>query len=384
MAAKNGKLRRRWVTRHGASPLQPPKLRDTFEVRKSGLLTVMRIGFVALGALIFLGLPALGAGKAPPPDLNQPVAFPAGVMASPNLVYAQVDGFRPLTLDLYQLPAKAKGMPRPAILFVHGGLWTKGDARHVESFSDFPNILASLAAKNYVVASVNYRLAGEAHFPAAVQDVKAAVRWLRTHAADYDIDTTRLMIWGAEAGGQIAALVGTSCGVNVLEPAADAKSKAPMASDCVQGVIDWAGPVDLASWAPDMEQAQTGVPSPLGVYMGCEPVDCAPGLVKSASPISYLDSMSPAFLIQQGEADMLVPVAQSRALYDALQALHVPSTLVVYPEVGENFAKNGAIDSATQTKVISDMEDFIAKTFPPIPIAARADKPAPKARKKHK
>ncbi len=307
-------------------------------------------------------------------------------MANLNLVYAQVDGFRPLMLDLYQMPAKAKGAPpRPAILFVHGGLWTKGDSRHAAGFDDFPNLLASLAAKNYVVASVNYRLAGEARFPAAVQDVKAAVRWLRTHAGDYDIDTTRVMLWGAEAGGQIAALVGASCGVNVLEPAADATSRAPMASDCVQGVIDWAGPVDLASWTPDNGARQTVAPSPLGSFMGCEPVDCAPGAVKAASPMSYLNTMAPAFLIQQGEADTLVPVAQSRALYDALQDLHVPSTLVVYPEVGENFTKNGASDAAVQAKVISDMDDFIAKTFPQIPIAAKADRqPAPKSRKKRK
>jgi dipeptidyl aminopeptidase/acylaminoacyl peptidase len=118
--------------------------------------------------------------------------------------------------------------------------------------------------------------------------------------------------------------------------------------------------------------------------MGCEPVDCAPGAIKAASPLSYLDTMAPAFLIQQGAADTLVPVTQSRALYDALQTLHVPSTLVVYPEVGENFTKNGAVDSATQIKVIADMEDFIVKTFPPMPAAKDEKAPAPKARKKRK
>jgi acetyl esterase/lipase len=354
-------------------------------------MMVMRTGFAVLfTALVFLGpaAPAIAAGKAPlpppPPNPSQPVTFPGGVMMSPNLNYAQIDGFRPLTLDLYQIPPKPKQTPRPAILFVHGGLWTKGDARHAPGF-DVPALLASLAAKDYVVASVNYRLAGEAHFPAAVQDVKSAVRWLRTHATEYDIDTTRVMVWGAEAGGQIASLVGTSCGVNVLEPAADAKSKAPMASDCVQGVIDWAGPADLASWQPDAGHApETGRETPLGAYMGCEPADCAPGAIKAASPISYLNNMTPAFLIQQGATDTLVPMAQSRTLYDGLQALHVPSTLVVYPEVGENFARNGATDPPTQVKVIADMEDFITKTFPPMPAAKDEKVPPPKARKKHK
>ena len=307
-------------------------------------------------------------------------------MVSPNIAYAQIDGFRPLTLDLYQTPAKPKEPPRPAILFVHGGLWTKGDARHAAGFDDLPGVLAALAAKDYVVASVNYRLTGEAHYPAAVRDVKSAVRWLRTHATDYDIDTTRVMVWGAEAGGQIAAMVGASCGVNVLEPAADAKSKAPLASDCVQGVIDWAGPVDLASWEPDAgHEPAAGTPTPLGAYMGCEPIDCAPGVIKAASPLSYLDTMTPSFLIQQGATDTLVPVAQSQALYDALQTLHVPSTLVIYPGLGENFASNGTTDPATQAKVIADMDDFIAKTFPPIPIGAKTEKaPAPKPKKKRK
>ena len=357
---------------------------------ESGQMAVMRTGFSFLLAAFALWLPAtkaLAAGKAvSTPDLGQSIIFPAGVSVSPDQVYARLEGYRSLTLDLYQIPPKPKEAPRPAILFVHGGSWIRGDARHAPGFDEFPSLLASLAAKNFVVASINYRLAQEAHYPAAVQDVKSAIRWLRGRAADYDIDTTRMMVWGMEAGGQIAALVGTSCGVNILEPAADAKSKAPLASDCVQGVIDWAGPVDLASWDSDAgRKPAAGGSTPLGTYLGCEPSDCAPGTVRAASPLAYLESMTPPFLIQQGAADAFVPVAQSRKLYDALQALHVPSTLVVYPDVGENFARNGAPDLATQAKVIADMEDFIAKTFPLAPAAAKAETPhPPRFKKKNK
>lgn len=344
----------------------------------------MRTTFGAVFAALLI-LPATGglaAGKAPSVQV-QAIAPPHGVSVSLGQVYARLDGFRPLTLDVYQIPSGQKEPPRPAILFVHGGLWMTGDAGHAQGFDDFPALLAELAGKGYVVASANYRLAKEAHFPAAVQDVKSALRWLRDHAADYNIDTTRVMVWGMEAGGQIAALVGASCGVSTLEPASSGKANTSPVSDCVEGVIDWAGPSDLTSWDSNAGQKPAdGTATRLGLYLGCEPQDCAPGVAHAASPLSYLDNMTPPFLIQQGAADKLVPADQSRKLYDALQALHVPSTLMVYPDAGESFTVNGAADPATQKKVIADMEDFIAKTFPPAPVAAKAEKKSVKTRTK--
>jgi acetyl esterase/lipase len=319
----------------------------------------------ALFALAALSA-AAAADKPAPPNLNQPVAYPGGVTAERDVPYAALDGFRPLTLDLYQPASKPKDSPRPVILFVHGGGWASGDARHLNGMEDFPATLAALAAKGYVVASVNYRLSGEAHFPAAVQDVKSAIRWLRGHAADYNIDTTRMMAWGVEAGGQIAAMVGTSCGVTTLEPAADAKSKARLASDCVEGVIDWYGPTDLASWETGAAHPpEAGAPTRLGAYLGCEPADCAPGLVRTASPLTYIGSMSPPFLIQHGSADTEVPPDQSQKLNEALKAQSVPVEISIYPGAGQDFSKDGAADAATSAKAIADMEDFITRTFPP-------------------
>ena len=319
---------------------------------------------------------AAAADKSAPPNLDQTVMFPGGVTVQRDLPYAAIEGFRPLTLDLYQIPSKPKDQPRPAIVFVHGGGWASGDARHLNGFDDFPATLAALAAKGYVVASANYRLSGEAHFPAAIQDVKSALRWLRGHAGDYNIDTTRVMAWGAEAGGQIAALVGTSCGVATLEPAADAKSKARLASDCVEGVIDWYGPADLAGWdAGAAHAAEAGAPTRLGGYLGCEPADCAAGLVRTASPLTYIGPMSPPFLIQHGSADTDVPPDQSQKLYDGLKAQSVPAEILIYPGAGQDLADGGA-------KAIADMEDFIARTFPPQPAATPSAKPARTAKPK--
>jgi len=330
-----------------------------------------------LGALLAAAMlsPVNAADKAP--DVNQTVAFPGGIVMHRDLIYAAMDGFRPLTLDLYQAPSKPKALPRPLILFVHGGDWATGDARHLTGFTDFPSTLAALAAKGYVVGSVNYRLSGEAHFPAAIQDVKSALRWLRGHAADYNIDTTRMMVWGAEAGGQIAAMVGASCGVTALEPAADAKSKATLVSDCVQGVIDWYGPSDLASWETGgAHPSEPGAPTRLGAYLGCEAADCAAGLVRAASPHSYISSLTPPFLIQHGSADTRVLPDQSQKLNDALHEQHVPSDILIYPGVGQDFSKDGAADPAANAKALADMEDFIAKTFPPAATAS-STKPAP-------
>ena len=337
-----------------------------------------------LGALFAIAalLPAHAADKRP--DINQAIAFPGGVAMHRDLVYATMDGFRPLTLDLYETPSKAKAPPRPLIVFVHGGGWATGDARHLAGFADFPSTLAALAAKGYVVASVNYRLSGEAHFPAAVQDVKSAIRWLRGRAADYNIDATRAMAWGAEAGGQLAAMVGTSCGVNALEPAADAKSKTTLASDCVQGVVDWYGPADLASWDTGAAHpSEPGAPTRLGAYLGCEAADCAPGLVRAASPHSYISALTPPFLVQHGSADTNVPPEQAQKLSDALREQHVPADILIYPGVGQDFSTNGAPDAAANAKALADMEDFIVRTFPPAQAKPPAkSKPAKAAKSK--
>src|SRR6185312_8227402 len=132
--------------------------RMTLSACGNGRMTMLRHGLI--GALLLLAVPAAGAAdKAPAPNLGHAVSFLGGRRINRKQTYAQIEGFRPLTLDLYQ--PKPKQTPRPAIVFVHGGGWVGGDARHLDGFDDLPALLAGLAAKNYVVASVNYRLAGE-------------------------------------------------------------------------------------------------------------------------------------------------------------------------------------------------------------------------------
>src|SRR4030095_8698842 len=146
-------------------------------------------------------------------------ALGADVESPPELGFSGPPGFRPLRLDLYR-PRNSRGVAGglPLVLYVHGGGWQAGHTRHAGAFANWPGVLARLAARGYVVASVEYRLSGEARFPAAIQDVKTAIRWLRSKSTQFGIDPTRAVIWGGSAGGQLAALTATSCNVAALAP----------------------------------------------------------------------------------------------------------------------------------------------------------------------
>lgn len=309
----------------------------------------------------------------------QSIAFPGGVTMT-QMVYETLPGFRPLTLDLYQ--TNEKSFPRPGLVFVHGGNWVGGDPRHNGTFGDWPGQLAALAAKGYVVASVDYRLSAEAHFPAALQDVKSAIRWLRDHAGQFNLDQTRIAIWGASAGGQLASLAGVSCGVAALEPANTSQGdpKAKLASDCVQAVIDWYGIIDFENMWSDL-----GKPAPdksiEGDYLGCEPALCPASIARNASPLAYVEAMSPPFLIQQGQDDVTVSPKQSQALYDALRAKGVPAELQMYPGVMHSFARSnappGTADPVINKAAMEKVENFLAATFPKKPATSPTVPPKP-------
>ena len=276
------------------------------------------------------------------------VNFPGGVVGTPDLVYSVLPGFRPLHLDLYQPPGGAGSARHPFVVYVHGGGWMSGQTRQSGAFSNWPGVLASLAARGYVVASVEYRLSSEARFPAAEQDVKAAIRWLRTHADGYGIDRSRGLVWGASAGGQLAALAATSCGVAELEPAAaptpavqSPAPSPPAESDCVQAAITWYGVFDFSTLAaqhgPNRPPPGGGANPAEERYLGCKVSECAAAVVAAASPVTYIKHDSPPMLLIHGVADKTVPVAQSQEMYDKLHAVGVPAQLFLVPDIDHSF-----------------------------------------------
>lgn len=188
----------------------------------------------ALGALWLAAAPVARAGQPVRAEIGggwgqadtMPrtlIPFPGDVVAMPDITYASIPGYRPLKLDLYQ---QKGAKDRPLVVFIHGGGWSRGTPRLLAGFKDLPAILADLASRGYVVAAVSYRLSAEAPFPAQAQDVDMAIRWLRTHAADYGIDKGRVAVRGDSAGAHLAAMAATDC-----DPTAAGES------DCVQAAV---------------------------------------------------------------------------------------------------------------------------------------------------
>ena len=136
------------------------------------------------------------------------VSFPGGIVGFHGIEFANLVGYRPIELDLYR--SAQPGPKPPLVIWVHGGGW---DARVSGAYKDWPAVLASLAARGYVVAAIDYRLSGDAPLPAALQDVKAAIRFFRAHAEEYRIDSHQVFVWGGSAGAQLAVLAATTSGV---------------------------------------------------------------------------------------------------------------------------------------------------------------------------
>ncbi|MEO8115566.1 MAG: alpha/beta hydrolase [Phenylobacterium sp.] len=281
----------------------------------------------------------VGADNYPPVR----AAFPGGVTGLPNLTYSTIQGYQPLKLDLY-LPAAHKAL-KPLVIYVHGGGWTGGHSRAAGAFADFPAVLAGLASRGYVVASLNYRLSGEARFPAAIDDVRAAIRWLRAHAREYGIDSRRVAVWGGSAGGQLAALVATDCQAG---------------DDCVQAAAIWYGVFDFA--ALPQRPARGGGPDAPNAYLGCRIAQC-PEVVAAASPIAHVDASDPPMLLIWGSADRTVPPDQSRAMAARLKAAGVRTQVLEIADVDHSFiGRTPAATTAASLKALQATFDFIDST----------------------
>jgi acetyl esterase/lipase len=237
-------------------------------------------------------------------------------------------------LDIY-LPEQGNG-PFPVIVAMHGGAFLGGDKADVQA-----KPMMSGLPRGYAVASINYRLSGEAKFPAPIRDCKSAIRFLRANAPGFHLDPDRIAVWGGSAGGYLAAMLGTSPTTRELDdPAADNLN----VSCAVQAVVDWCGPAEnFLKMDDEFRHSGRGTPnhseedSPESLLMGRKITEI-PELVRMASPMTYVTANVPPFLIQHGELDHIVPVEQSIEFATAIARAAGPErvTLEVLPGVGHH------------------------------------------------
>jgi acetyl esterase/lipase len=246
-----------------------------------------------------------------------------GAVTLTDVVYSTITGFRPLHLDLYRQAGVAA--PRPLIVFVHGGGWAYSNPRAGAGFRDFPVVLANLAERGYVVASIAYRLSGEAPFPAQLEDLQAAIRFLRGNAERFGIDGAQVGLWGMSAGAQLAALNAVNCATGT----------------CVQGFVGWFGAYDIAAYARD-QRDDTNVRA----LFRCGAVACAAEVVDRASPIRYADGTDPPALLIHGQDDTNARSSQSERFAQQLRAAGSTAELVLIPGVQHGFI--GPTEAATK------------------------------------
>ncbi|GLZ47077.1 hypothetical protein Acsp06_32620 [Actinomycetospora sp. NBRC 106375] len=243
--------------------------------------------------------------------------------------YATVPGYRPLLLDLYR---PHDGPPPPVVVFLHGGGWRVGTRGSVgPMYADWcPSPFARLAASGVAVASLDYRLSGEARFPAPLEDVMAGLHWVREHAEAVDVDATRIALWGESAGGHLAALLG-------------------LTDPDVRAVVDWYGPADLSALAGDAAAGGISAVDPAAadsreaLMLGVAPA-ADPDRARAASPVAHVRAGAPPFLLRHGTGDTLVPSRQSERLATALESVGAEVTLDLVP--GADHLWRGAPDVA--------------------------------------
>ena len=255
-----------------------------------------------------------------------------------DVIFSRPAGFRPLSLDLY-VPAR----PAEAVcLYLHGGGWRVGGRAdgpgRAKNWS--PSFFEQVAALGLAVASIDYRLSGEAVFPAQRDDVAEAARFLASRRGDYGITTSRTVAWGVSAGGHLAALHA-------------------LTSPGVAAVVCWYPPTDLGAVPDDIEDAggtgERGPESRESQLIGAA-LTQRPDLADAASPVRFAHAGAPPFLFLHGAADELVPPRQSQRLAEALAAVGTAATVELVPGAGHMFPQ---LDDAATRRIVERSVRFL-------------------------
>ncbi len=237
-----------------------------------------------------------------------------------NIEYARVDGI-PLKLDMY-VPDTPVMEPMPVVVFIHGGGWQTGDK--------YPGKAEILARRGFLGISINYRLSDVATFPAAVEDCKCAIRWVRAHAEKYGADPEKIGIWGGSAGGHLVMMLGCADETAGLE----GNSGWGAYSSRVQAVCSYYGPSDFAIMGEYTERTDFTVESK---FLGGTKEEI-PDVYVKASPVTYVSADDPPLLMVHGDKDIVVGLKQSEAMLEAYKETGLEATLITVKNAGHGFS----------------------------------------------
>ena len=274
---------------------------------------------------------------------------PEGVNVHRDLVYGQV-GDRKLPLDLY-IPHNASS-PLPVVMWIHGGGWRGGSKGNGGRARD-------ITKRGFALVDVEYRLSGEAIFPAQIEDCKTAIRWVRANAKKYNLDPNRIGAWGSSAGGHLVALMGLTHD----EKAFETKEHSEYSSE-IQAVCNWFGPTDFLRMN-DFEGRidHDATESPESLVIGA-PIQENKDKVAAANPITYVSKNDPPMLIMHGEKDLSVPYNQSELLYAVMQKAKLDVTLYKVVNADHGF-RNATED--TPESLFEMSAQFLEKHLKSVP-----------------
>ena len=289
----------------------------------------MRNLLLGLATVVLIVLPVVFLGRAQESKVETRVES--------DLVYGK-GGDTDLKLDVAR-PRDGDG-PFPVVVCIHGGGWTRGERR------DLRDTIDSLAHRGYVAVSIDYRLAPKDHFPAPVEDCKAAVRWLRANAKEHKINPERIGVVGFSAGGYLACMLGVTRKDDGLEGIGGNAEQ----SSAVQAVVSFFGPTDLTQeelFGKDVEK-QNLIP-----FVGGPRAE-KKDVYRKASPVTYAGKHAPPFLFFHGTNDHIVSLKQSDALANQLKEAGVSAELKVMEKEGHGWQGQALRESIARTIIFLD------------------------------
>jgi acetyl esterase/lipase len=241
-----------------------------------------------------------------------------------DLIYTVADGHE-LALDIHR---PAGDGPAPVVVYLHGGGFQFGD-KSVDTAR-----LQAMTAEGFAVVSADYRLAPAARFPAPVLDARAALRWVKKNGANHDLATDRIAVWGASAGGYLAAMAALTSPADPLTSTDLTDPAAQPPNGLVDAVLVWFAPGDLALSARRSPLEAAVLPEPVETALFGAPVAEIADQLAAHSPVRRVHAAAPPFLIQVGDADRVVTEREARTLHDALVGCGADSTFTVLGGAG--------------------------------------------------